>query len=201
MTKHLPEKRPGDAEVLLYPTEDGRMRIEVRLEHETVWLTQAAMAELFQTSVPNISMHIRNIFSDGELDASSVVKEYLTTAADGKRYKTRHFRLELILAVGYRVRSARGVQFRQWATERLREYLVKGFTLDDERLKGRNKLVDYFDELLARIREIRASEARVYQRIREIFALASDYVEDQRETQAFFAVMHRRRIVIFKRAQ
>ena len=147
------------------------------------------MAELFQTSVPNISIHVRNILAEGELQESAVVKEYLITAADGKRYRTKHYSLEMILAVGYRVRSPRGTQFRQWATERLGEYLVKGFALDEDRLKGRDRLGDYFDELLARIREIRASEKRVYQRIREIFALAVDYREGEQETQFFFAIM------------
>lgn len=180
-------RQAGD--IVLYQTEDGRNRIQVRLENETVWLTQALMAELFQTSVPNISIHIRNILAEGELRDGSVVKEYLITATDGKRYRTKHYSLEMILAVGYRVRSPRGTQFRQWATERLGEYLVKGFTLDDERLKGRDQVGDYFDELLARIREIRASEKRVYQRIREIFALAVDYREGEQETQFFFATM------------
>ncbi|NLX21032.1 MAG: virulence RhuM family protein [Phycisphaerae bacterium] len=185
-----PEEVPqAHSEIVLYQTEDGLSRIQVRLENETVWLTQAHMAELFQTSVSNINIHIRNILRDGELQERAVIKEYLITAADGKRYRTKHYRLEMILAVGYRVRSLRGTQFRQWATERLREYLVKGFTLDDDRLKGRDRLGDYFDELLARIREIRASEKRVYQRIREILALAVDYREGEQETQLFFATM------------
>ena len=189
MTKELPEKR---SEIILYPTEDGRHRIEVRLEGESVWLTQIMMAELFQTTVPNANIHIRNILREHELRAGATIKEHLIVRREGPRQverRVKFYNLDMILAVGYRVRSPRGVQFRQWATERLREYLVKGFTLDDERLKGRNKLADYFDELLARIREIRASEARVYQRIREILALASDYVEGREETQRFFAVM------------
>jgi len=184
-----PDNPQKKSEIVLYRTEDGRNRIQVRMENETVWLTQALMAELFQTSIPNISIHIRNILLEGELREASVVKEYLITAADGKRYRTKHYSLDMILAVGYRVHSPRGTQFRQWATERLGEYLVKGFTLDDDRLKGRDRLGDYFDELLARIREIRASEKRVYQRIREIFALASDYREGEQETQVFFATM------------
>jgi hypothetical protein len=189
MSARRPEGPSPGSEIVLYQTEDGRNRIQVRLEDGTVWLPQAFMAELFQTTVANINIHLRNIFEQGELSPEAVIKESLITARDGKQYKTKLYRLEAILAVGYRVRSHRGVQFRQWATERLREYLVKGFTLDDERLKGRDRLADYFDELLARIREIRASEARVYQRIREIFALACDYVEGQRETQVFFATM------------
>lgn len=179
---------PG-GEIVVYQAEDGGSRIRVLLEGETVWLTQIALAELFETTKQNISLHIRNIFEEGELAEGAVVKEYLTTAADGKRYRVKHYNLDAVLAVGYRVRSPRGVQFRQWATERLREYLIKGFTLDDERLKGGSGLVDYFDELLARIREIRASEVRVYQRIREIFALACDYREGEEETQVFFATM------------
>lgn len=179
---------PG-SDIILFKTEDGQTRIQVRVEEESVWLTQAGMAELYQTTVPNISMHLRNILKEGELQEDSVVKNYLTTAADGKSYKMRYYNLDMILAVGYRVRSHRGTQFRQWATEHLREYLVKGFVLDDERLKGRDGLADYFDELLARIREIRASEARVYQRIREIFALARDYLEEEKETMVFFATM------------
>ncbi len=167
-----PPEAPG-GEIVVYRTEDGRNRIFVRLEDENVWLPQQAMAALFETTKQNISLHIRNIFAEGELQPSSVVKEYLTTAADGKQYRVKHYNLDMIITVGYRVRSPRGTQFRQWATEHLREYLVKGFTIDDERLKGGGGLADYFDELLARIREIRASEARAYQRIRDIFALAS----------------------------
>jgi len=192
MTDQTPNQPEPRSEIILYQTEDGRSRIQVRLEHEMVWLTQVLMAELFQTSVPNINIHIRNVLEEQELSAEATIKEYLIVQLEGAREVQRpvkFYNLDMILAVGYRVRSPRGVQFRQWATARLREYLVKGFTLDDERLKGRDKLADYFDELLARIREIRASEARVYQRIREIFALASDYKEGRQETQAFFATM------------
>lgn len=181
--------QPPDSPIILYQTEDGRSRIEVRLENETVWLTQQLMAELFQTTKQNVGQHLKNIFAGGELHQDSVVKKSFTTAADGKRYETLFYNLDAIISVGYRVNSIRGTQFRIWATQRLREFIVKGFTLDDERLKGGNRLVDYFDELLARIREIRASEQRVYQRIREIFSLASDYQEDGQETQIFFATM------------
>jgi hypothetical protein len=164
MAKELEKK----SEIVLYQTEDGRTQLEVRLENETVWLTQGQMAELFQTTIPNISMHIRNVFSEGELKPDSVVKESLTTAADGKNYQTKFFNLDVIISVGYRVKSLRGTQFRIWATQRLREYIVKGFTLDDERLKqGGGK---YFDELTARIREIRASEKNFYQKIKDIYA-------------------------------
>ncbi len=191
MTENLPEK-PTKSEIILYQTDDGQSRIQVRLEGGTVWLSQALMAELFLTTPQNITIHIGEIYKDGELSEAATCKEQLQVRREGSRAVRRQinlYNLDVILAVGYRVRSPRGVQFRQWATERLREYLIKGFTLDDERLKGHDRLADYFDELLARIREIRASEARVYQRIREIFAFATDYVEGQQETQFFFATM------------
>jgi hypothetical protein len=179
-------------DILIYQAEDGRTKVSVRLEGESAWLTQAMLAELYQTSPQNITLHIKAIYADGELDAETTCKEYLQVRSEGQRTVQRalkHYNLDMILAVGYRVRSPRGVQFRRWANERLREYIVKGFTMDDERLKMADRRADYFDELLSRIREIRASEARVYQRIREIFALASDYVENQQETQTFFATM------------
>ena len=147
----------GKGELILYRTEDGRAAIQLRAVDGTVWLTQAEIAALFDTTKQNVSLHLKNIFGDGELTATSVVKESLTTAADGKAYPTQHYNLDAILAVGYRVRSPRGSQFRRWATTVLRDYLVKGFALHDERLKEPGGL-DYFDELLARIRDIRASE-------------------------------------------
>jgi len=163
------------SEILIYQPEGGKTRIDVRLEDETVWLTQGQLVDLFQSSKQNISLHIRNLFTESELDETSVVKEYLTTAADGKNYRTKYYNLDVIIAVGYRVRSHRGTQFRRWATERLREYLVKGFAMDDERLKeGRNLGADYYDELLERIRDIRASEKRFYRKIQDIYALAVD---------------------------
>lgn len=180
------------SDIILYQTEDGRNKIEVRLEHETVWLTQQLMAELFQTTQQNISLHIQNIYAEGELRPEATHKDFLSVRREGSRDVQRrleHYNLDMIISVGYRVKSAVATRFRQWATERLREYIVKGFALDDDRLKGRNRLADYFDELLARIREIRASEQRVYQRIREIFALSSDYRDGEQETQIFFANM------------
>jgi len=175
------------SQILFYQSEDGRSRIEVRLDEGTVWLSQALIAELYQTTIPNINIHIRNILKDGELDEKAVIKQYLTTAADGKNYRTLYYNLDMILAVGYRVRSHRGTQFRRWATERLRDYLIKGFVIDDERLKeGRNIGADYFDELLERIRDIRASEKRFYQKIREIYALAADYDSRAETTLDFF---------------
>jgi len=176
-----------DAKFLMYQTDDGETRIDVRLEDETVWMTQKAMAKLYQSTKQNISLHIRNVFKEGELEEDSVVKLYLTTARDGKNYRTKHYNLEMILAVGYRVRSHRGTQFRQWATERLKEYLVKGFTMDDERLKEmRNLGDDYFDELLERIRDIRASEKRFYRKITDIYATSIDYEANADITRRFF---------------
>ncbi len=178
------------SQILFYQSEDGISRIEVRLEEGTVWLTQALIAELYQTTIPNISIHIRNILKELELDQNSVVKEYLTTASDGKKYQIKFYNLDMILAIGYRVRSHRGTQFRRWATERLREYLIKGFVLDDERLKeGRSIGADYFDELLERIRDIRASEKRFYQKIKDIYKLAIDYDPHAEATLEFFKIV------------
>ena len=191
MSDGVPARPPG-GEIVVYQAEDGGSRIRVRLDGGTVWLPQALIAELYQTTPQNVTIHIKSIYDDGELVKAATCKDYLQVRPEGGRTvrrKLKHYDLDMILAVGYRVRSPRGTQFRQWATERLREYLVKGFTLDDERLKGGAGVVDYFDELLARIREIRASEARVYQRIREILALAADYREGEETTQVFFATM------------
>lgn len=150
-------KNEPQSPVLLYQASDGATRLEVRMEDETVWLSQNQMAELFQTSIPNVSMHIRNVFAEGELQPASVVKEFLIAAADGKNYQTKFYNLDVIISVGYRVKSHRGTQFRIWATQRLREYIVKGFALDDERFK-RAGGGNYFEELLSRIRDIRSTE-------------------------------------------
>lgn len=174
------------SELILYRTEDGKAEVRLRAEDGSVWLTQAEIAELFSTTKQNVSLHAANVLKEGELAEDSVVKESLTTAADGKRYRTKLYRLEMILAVGYRVKGLRGTQFRQWATAHLAEYLVKGFVMDDERLKNPGGW-DYFDELLARIREIRASEKRFYQKVRDLFALSSDYRADDSSAQLFFA--------------
>lgn len=188
-----PSNLPTSSEIVFYQEEDGRSRIQVRLDGGTVWLTQVLMAELFQTTKQNISLHLRNIFEDGELDPAATVKQYLTVQTEGSRQVRRaidHYNLDAILAVGYRVRSHRGTQFRRWATERLREYVVKGFTLDDERLKeGRGFGADYFDELLERIREIRASEKRFYQKIRDLYALSVDYDPGIAQTKEFFQIV------------
>lgn len=173
-------------DLILYSSEDGQTRLHLRVEGQSVWLSQLEIAELFQTTKQNVSLHAKNIFDDGELRQDSVVKESLTTAADGKNYRTKLYNLDLILAIGYRVRSPRGVQFRQWASTHLKEFLLKGFVLDDQRLKNPGGW-DHFDELLARIRDIRASEKRFYQKVRDLFALSSDYRIREQETALFFA--------------
>ncbi|MFC7336129.1 virulence RhuM family protein [Haloferula chungangensis] len=182
------------SELILYQTEDGRTRIQCRLENETLWLTQAQIAELFQTTPQNVTQHLKAIFAEGELTEEATCKDYLQVRLEGDREvsrKLRHYRLEAILAVGYRVRSHRGTQFRQWATARLGEYLVKGFTMDDERLKnppGKGQQ-DYFDELLERIRDIRSSERRFYQKVLDIYATSVDYTPDAEQSQRFFATV------------
>lgn len=176
----------NDSEILLYQTEDGQTKIDVRLEDETVWLNQKQLIELFQTTKQNVSLHIRNIFKEGELEENSVVKDYLTTAADGKNYSTKYYNLDVIISVGYRVKSHRGTQFRIWATTQLREYLIKGFVLNDERLKETGHTNKYFDELLERIRDIRSSEKIFYAKIKDIYTTAIDYNPNTEESQLFF---------------
>ena len=180
-------------DILIYQLEDGKTKVDVRLENETVWMTQKAIAELYQTTPQNITLHIKNIYEEGELEENSTCKNYLQVQTEGNRTvqrNSRHYNLEMIIAVGYRVRSSRGTQFRRWATERLNEYLVKGFTMDDERLKGmRNIGDDYFDELLERIRDIRASEKRFYKKITDIYALSIDYDGKSEEAKKFFATV------------
>ena len=176
-------------DLILYTTEDGRSQIKLRADLGTVWLTQLEMAELFQTSKQNIAKHLKAIFAEQELSQDSVVNQRLTTAADGKNYRVAHYNLDAILAVGYRVRSPRGVQFRRWASTVLKEYLSKGFVMDDERLKNPDGRPDYFDEMLARIRDIRASEKRFYQKVRDLLALSSDYDKTDHATHTFFATV------------
>jgi len=180
-------------DILIYQTEDGNTKIDVRLENETVWMTQKAIAELYQKGVNTINEHIKNIYTEGELQESSTIRINRIVQTEGKRKVEREvsfYNLEMILAIGYRVRSHRGTQFRKWATERLNEYLVKGFTIDDDRLKEmRNFGQDYFDELLERIRDIRASEKRFYQKITDIYATSVDYDSKAEITQDFFATV------------
>ena len=183
-------------EIVLYQSEDGKIRLETRLENESLWLTQQQIAELFQTTVPNISMHIKNVFDEGELQFEATVQDLLTVRQEGKRQVQRsitHYNLDVVISVGYRVKSLIATRFRIWATQQLKEYIVKGFVMDDERLKNPpvagSTAPDYFAEMLERVRDIRASERRMYLRVREIFALAADYEPSLPETTRFFSTI------------
>jgi len=190
----MPDNESPQSSIILYQTEDGRTRIQCRFENETIWLTQALIAELFQISVPTVNEHLKGIFAEGELTLDRTIRKFRIVRSEGSRQVTReieHYSLPAILAVGYRVRSHRGTQFRQWATARLSEYLVKGFTMDDERLKnppGKGH-TDYFDELLERIRDIRSSERRFYQKVLDIYATSVDYTPSTETSQRFFATV------------
>jgi len=177
----------GDQNLIIYNTADGKASVILHARDGNIWMNQQQLAELFDTSVPNVSMHVSNILNENELDKNSVIKNYLTTAADGKKYEVTFYSLEMILAIGFRVRSKRGTQFRIWANRNLKEYMVKGFIMDDERMKNPDGRPDYFDELLERIREIRASEKRFYQKVKDLLALSSDYDASDKSTQMFFA--------------
>jgi len=182
------DARGTDSEIIIYQTEDGHTKIDVRMEDETIWLSQAQMAELLQTTKQNISLHVNNAFKEGELEPNSVVKEYLTTAADGKNYSTKHYNLDVIISVGYRVKSLRGTQFRRWALGVLREYLVKGFSMNDDLLKkagGGN----YWRELLERIRDIRSSEKVFYRQVLDLYATSIDYDPRTPESLKFFKIV------------
>lgn len=191
MTDNIPQAPHG--EFVLFTSTDGQTRVECRFESDTLWLSQAAMADLYQVSSQAITQHIKAVYSEGELEQNSTCKDYLQVQLEGGREvkrNIRHYSLSVILAVGYRVRSTRGTQFRQWATRLLQEYLIKGFVMDDERLKnppvGHSAVPDYFDEMLERIRDIRASERRVYLRVKDIFTMAADYEPSNQETNRFF---------------
>lgn len=186
----------NQGEIILYHADDGSVKLEVRLQDETIWLTQAAMAELFQTTQQNISLHIQNIYEEGELEPEATYKDFLLVRQEGSREVQRelaHYNLDAIISVGYRVKSLIATRFRIWATQRLREYIVKGFVMDDERLKNPpikgSPVRDYFSEMLERIRDIRTSEKRVYLQVREIFSLATDYEPNEKETAKFFAAI------------
>ncbi len=186
-------KLPPTGEIIFYQTEDGQTRLECRFSEETLWLSQALIAELFQVGIPTVNEHLKNIYSEGELTPNPTIRKFRIVRSEGSREVAReieHYNLDAIMAVGFRVRSEKGTQFRRWATERLKEYLVKGFTMDDQRLKNPpiegSGVPDYFDELLERIRDIRASEKRMYLRVREIFALAGDYGPGSKGTTEFF---------------
>lgn len=180
------------SEIILYTTDDGKSRIQLRADGQTVWLTQREMAELFDVSTDNIGLHLKNVYADGELSREATTEESSVVQIEGSREVRRPvalYNLDAILAVGYRVRSPRGVEFRRWASTVLKEYLLKGFVMDDERLKNPDGRPDYFDEMLARIRDIRASEKRFYQKVRDLFALSSDYDKTDRATGQFFAAV------------
>ena len=176
-----------DQDIIIYKTNDNKVKIALYAKDGSIWLNQNQLADLFDTSKQSIGQHIINILNDNELDKNSVVKKFFTTASDGKDYEVTFYSLEMILAIGFRVRSKRGVQFRQWANQHLKEFMVKGFVMDDERLKNPDGRPDYFDELLARIRDIRASEKRFYQKVRDLFMLSSDYDATDKATQMFYA--------------
>lgn len=174
--------------IIIYESDNGALKIDVRVSNETVWLTQAQLADLFGTTRPNITMHIKNIFEEAELDENSVCKDFLHTAADGKSYKTKHYNLDLIISLGYRIKSLIATRFRQWATARLREYIVKGFTMDDDRLKNNGGGM-YWKELLDRIRDIRSSEKVLYRQVLDLYATSVDYNPNSDESKKFFAMV------------
>lgn len=175
------------SDIIIYNTQDGKAAVSLMTKDGNVWMNQMQLAELFDTSIPNISMHIKSILEDKELSRDSVIKNHLTTATDGKEYEVAFYALDMVLAIGFRVRSKRGTQFRIWANQHLKQYMVKGFVMDDERLKNPDGRPDYFDELLERIRDIRASEKRFYQKMRDLFKLSTDYDASDKATQMFFA--------------
>lgn len=181
------KKVPQENNIIIYNTLDGKASVSLYTNDGNVWMNQNQLAELFDSSKPNISMHISNIIKEWELSKESVVKDYLTTASDRKQYSVTFYALDMIIAIGMRVRGVRGMQFRQWANQNLKEYMIKGFIMDDERLKNPDGRPDYFDELLERIRDIRTSEKRFYQKVRDLFKLSSDYLSDDKATQLFFA--------------
>ena len=180
------------SEIIIYQTEDGYTKIDVKFEDETVWLTQAQLCELYQTSKSNISEHIKHIFEEEELDEESVVRKFRTTAADGKNYNTIHYNLDMIISLGYRVKSKIATNFRRWATERLKEYMIKGFTMDDERLKNLGG-GNYWKELLDRIRDIRSSEKVMYRQVLDLYATSVDYDPKSSESIAFFKMVQNHR--------
>lgn len=186
------KKDNPQSQIVIYQTEDGQAKVNVRFEGKTAWLNQIQMAELFETTKQNISLHIANIYKEGELLRKSTVKDYLTVQSEGgikKKRSVEYYNLDVIISVGYRVKSVRGTQFRIWATQRLREYIIKGFVLDDDRLKEGGRKATYFDELLERIRDIRASERNFYQKVTDIYATSIDYNKDEKITQEFFATV------------
>ncbi len=205
----MKEMNNPQGEIIIYHSNDGNVKIDVKMENETVWLTQAQLTDLYQTSKSNISEHIKHIFEEGELDENSVVRNFRTTAADGKTYDTKHYNLDMIISLGYRVKSIIATNFRKWATERLKEYMIKGFTMDDERLKGHGG-GNYWKELLDRIRDIRSSEKVMYRQVLDLYATSVDYDPKSKESIRFFKIVqnklhyaahgHTAAEVIYKRA-
>lgn len=181
------KNQPDQQNLIIYHTNDGKAAVSLYARDGNVWMNQTQLAELFATSKQNISLHIRNILKENELQSDSTIKDYLTVATNNKQYNITFYALDMILAIGFRVRSSRGTEFRKWANTHLKQYLIKGFVMDDERLKNPNGRADYFDELLERIRDIRASELRFYQKVRDLLALSSDYDASDKATQMFFA--------------
>lgn len=183
------KKENPQAQIVIYHTPDGQVKISVQFEGESAWLTQKLMAKLFEVTTPTVNEHLKNIFGTGELNESSVIRSFRITADDGKMYDTKHYNLDVIIALGYRVNSKRATQFRVWATARLRDYIIKGFALDDERLKQGGGRARYFEELLQRVRDIRSSERNFYQKVTDIYATSIDYRQDDKLTQKFFATV------------
>jgi len=181
--------REGNNQIIIYNSEDGETKIEVKMENETVWLSQKQMAELFDKDVKTVNEHIKNVFIEGELAENSVIRKFRITASDGKSYETMFYNLDVIISVGYRVKSHRGTQFRIWATQKLREYIIKGFAMDDERLAGGGIKKTYFNEWEERIRKIRTSEANFYQKVRDVFATSVDYNPKLDYARRFFATV------------
>ncbi|MCK9499309.1 MAG: virulence RhuM family protein [Bacteroidales bacterium] len=177
----------NNSEIIIYQTDDGKAKLTLMARDGNIWMNQNQLAELFNTSKQNIGQHIKSVLEDRELEENSVVKNYFTTASDGKNYTVTFYSLDMVLAIGFRVRSKRGTQFRIWANNNLKEFIVKGFVMDDERLKNPDGRPDYYDELLERIRDIRASEKRFYQKVRDLLSLSSDYDASDKATQMFFA--------------
>ncbi len=183
------KKNNQKSQIVIYQTEDGQAKVSVRFEGETVWLSQKLMAELFDIAIPTINEHLKNIFNTEELDENSVIRNFRITAGDGKIYDTKHYNLDVIIALGYRVNSKRATQFRVWATARLRDYIIKGFALDDERMKQGGERARYFEELLQRVRDIRSSERNFYQKVTDVYATSIDYRKDDELTKKFFATV------------
>ncbi len=187
MSKSIKVLEDHQSEIVIYNTDDGKTAVSLYAKDGSIWMNQNQLAQLFDTSKQNISLHIQNIIKEWEISQDSVVKDYLTTASDGKEYSVTFYSLDMILAIGFRVKSKRGTQFRQWANQNLKEYMIKGHLIDTERLKNPDGRPDYFDELLEKIRDIRASEKRFYQKVRDLFTLSSDYDVTDKNTQMFFA--------------